>query len=279
MAFLKRCMKAWAPPALTDAYRKWRGLGIHFSGDFPDWPSAAAHAEGYDAAQILERVSWATQQVVDGKAAGERDSVLFDETPYPFPLIALLLRSAMENDGRLSVLDFGGALGSSYFQCRGFLGSLSVLRWSVVEQGHYVEAGRRQFENENLLFYETVSAAAKAAPPNVVLASGVLQYVPDPEKVLRSFVATGADYIVIDRTPIALDGRQVISTQSVPRSINPSSYPLRLFNEDHLKAPLLACYGELASFQAVDGILGYGPLKAVFKGFIFKKKNESKEGL
>lgn len=279
MVGLKRYVRAWLPPALTEAYRKWTGMGIHFKGDFPDWPTAVAHAEGYDAAQILERVSWATQQVVEGKAAGERDSVLFDETPYPFPVIALLLRAAMENGGRLSVLDFGGALGSSYWQCKNFLGSLGELNWSVVEQGHYVQAGKRQFENETLRFYETVPAAALASPPHVVLASGVLQYVPDPEGVLRSFAATGANYIVIDRTPIGVDGRQVISTQSVPRSINPSSYPLRLFNEDRLKAVLLPDYDEVASFQAVDGTLGYGALKAVFKGFIFKKKNESKEGL
>jgi putative methyltransferase (TIGR04325 family) len=276
---MKRYLKAWLPPALVDAYKKRARLGVHFRGDFPDWATAAACAEGYDSAQILDRVRWATQQVVSGKAAGERDSVLFNQKPYPFPVIALLLRAAMENSGHLSVLDFGGALGSSYHQCRDFLGGLHTLNWSIVEQAHYVHAGKLEFESESLRFYEAVSAATQASHPQVVLASGVLQYMSDPGDVLRSFVSSEAEYIVIDRTPIALDGRQVISTQSVPRSINLSSYPLRLFNEDELKAPLLSRYDEIASFPAVDGILGYGSLKAIFKGFIFKKKKEIKDGL
>ena len=274
---LKRCLKAWLPPVLVDAYKKWARLGVHFRGDFPDWKAAAAHAEGYDSSQILERVRWATQQVVSGKAAGERDSVLFDQTPYPFPVIALLLRAAAENEGRLSVLDFGGALGSTYHQCKDFLREVRTLHWNIVEQAHYVRAGKLGFETESLHFHETVDAASQAWPPQAVLASGVLQYMPDPGDVLKSFVSTEAKYIVIDRTPFALDGRQRISTQSVPSSINASSYPLRLFNEAQLKAPLLPHYDEIAAFPAVDGALGYGSLKAVFKGFIFKKKR-IKEG-
>jgi putative methyltransferase (TIGR04325 family) len=275
---IKRHLKAWLPPALVDAYKKWARLGVHFRGDFLNWETAAAHAEGYDSAQILERVRWATQQVTSGRAAGERDSVLFDQTPYPFPAIALLLRAATENGGRLSVLDFGGALGSSYHQCKDFLRDVSVLHWNIVEQAHYIRAGKLEFENESLRFYETVNAASQASPPQVVLASGVLQYMPDPSEVLKSFVSTKAAYIVIDRTPFAIDDRQRISIQSVPSSIYASSYPLRLFNEAQLKAPLLPHYDEIASFPAVDGILGYGSLKAVFKGFIFKKKKQVKEG-
>jgi putative methyltransferase (TIGR04325 family) len=278
MTLLKRCLKAWLPPALADACRKHARLGVHFRGEFSDWQTAAAHAEGYDSAQILERVRWATQKVVSGEAAGERDSVLFEQTPYPFPVIALLLRAAMENGGRLSVLDFGGALGSSYHQCKDFLKELSTLHWSIVEQGHFVRAGKLEFESESLRFHKTVGAVSQASPPQVVLASSVLQYMPDPVEVLKSFVSTEAEYIIIDRTPFALDGRQRISTQSVPSSINGSSYPLRIFNEAQLKAPLLSHYDEIAAFSSVDGTLGYGSLKAVFKGFIFKKKKRIKEG-
>jgi len=277
MTLLKRCLKDWLPPMLADTYKKQARLGVHFRGEFSDWQTAAAQAEGYDSVQILERVRWSTWKVVSGQAAGERDSVLFDQTPYPFPVIAILLRAAMEGGGRLSVLDFGGALGSSYHQCKDFLKEVSPLHWSIVEQTHYVRVGKLEFESESLRFHETVGAASQICSPQVVLASGVLQYMPNPVEVLNSFVSTEAEYIVIDRTPFALDGRQVISTQSVPISISASSYPLRLFNEQQLKMPLLPHYDEIASFPAVDGTLGYGALKAVFKGFIFKKKKRIKE--
>jgi putative methyltransferase (TIGR04325 family) len=279
MTLLRWCLKPWIPPALTDAFKKWTRRGIHFRGNFPNWSKAAASAEGYDSEQILERVRWATQQVVSDNAAGERDSVLFDHTPYPFPVIALLLRASMENNGYLSVLDFGGALGSSYHQCKDFLRMTSVLNWNIVEQAHYVRIGKLEFESESLRFYETVLCASQTSPPRVVLASGVLQYMADPAEVLKSLISTQAEYIVIDRTPFALNGRQIISTQLVPTSIGASSYPLRIFNEEDFKAPILSQYNEIASFPAVDGTLGYGSLKAVFKGFIFKKKKRIKEGL
>lgn len=279
MTLLKRRLKPWIPPALTDAFKKWKREGVHFRGNFPSWSKAAANAQGYDSEQILERVRRATQQVVSGKAAGERDSVLFDQTPYPFPVIALLLRAAMENNGYLRVLDFGGALGSSYYQCKDFLGMTKVLNWNIVEQPHFVRIGKLEFESNSLHFYDSVPVASQTSPPMVVLASGVLQYMPDPVEVLRSLISTQAEYIVIDRTPFALNGRQVISTQLVPSSIGASSYPMRIFNEEDFKAPILSQYNEIAYFPAVDGTLGYGSLKAVFKGFIFKKKNRIKEGL
>jgi putative methyltransferase (TIGR04325 family) len=267
-----RVLKAITPPFVGGIYRSIRGVGIQFRGRYPNWVSAEQRAEGYEAGQILECVRQATHKVVRGEASCERDSVLFHKTPYPFPVIAVLLRAALENQGRLNVLDFGGALGSSFYQCRDFLREVSPLRWCVVEQPHYVECGRREFESEILSFHESVDACVRVAPPQVILASGVLQYMPDPASVLGLFLQSAADYIVIDRTPVSIRGEQVISVQSVPSSINRSSYPLWLFNEAQLKAPLMKDYVEISRFDAVDGTLGSGRLKAEFKGFMFKKK-------
>lgn len=270
--------KAWIPPFVWGLCRKLHGTGIQFRGNYPDWVSAENHAEGYDAGQILDKVRQATHKVIQGEAACERDSVLFDQVPYPYPLISVLLRAASEKNGALNVLDFGGALGSSYFQCRDFLAQVSPLRWCVVEQRHYVECGRHEFENDVLSFFDSVEAAVQAAPPQVILASSVLQYLPNPDWALDSFAQTGADYIVIDRTPFSVSGKRVISVQVVPEEINGASYPLWLFNSDQFKAPLIKNYVEIASFDAVDGILGVGSLSAYFKGLVFQKKSIRKGG-
>ncbi len=222
--------------------------------------------------EILEKVRLATHKVLAGEVACERDSIVFEKATYPLPLIALLLRAAIERNGRLNVLDFGGALGSSYYQTRDFLASLPELRWCVVEQPHFVECGRREFQNSILQFYDSLNECMQAMPLHVVLASGVLQYLPDPTQVLASFVHSAPDYIVIDRTPISISGKQMISIQSVPSEINLSSYPLWIFNEHQLKAPLLKDYKEIACFDAVDGTLGTWKMKAAFKGFIFQKR-------
>ena len=67
---------------------RWGGR-ILFRGNYIDWASMEKHAEGYDAAQILEKVRQATHKVIRGEVACERDSVLFDRVPYPLPLIAI----------------------------------------------------------------------------------------------------------------------------------------------------------------------------------------------
>lgn len=260
------------PPLAYDIYRSIRGGGIQFNGVYPDWVSAQRQSEGYDADQILEKVRVASHKVLRGEVVWERDSVVFDAPQYPFPVISMLLRAAFENDGTLNVLDFGGALGSSYYQSRDFLNKVKSVKWCVVEQPNFVECGKREFQFENLLFNDNLENMIKDVRPNLILASGVLQYMSSPREILDIFSHSKADYIVIDRTPIAINGNQVISVQSVPSEINKSSYPLWLFNENILKEPLLTNYNEMASFPAVDGKLGNGTLKAVFKGFIFQKK-------
>jgi putative methyltransferase (TIGR04325 family) len=212
-------------------------------------------------------------KVRQGEAIAERDSVLFETPQYPFPLIATLLRAAQESQGNLSVLDYGGALGSSYYQCRDFLHGLKTLRWCIVEQPKFVACGQREFQNDTLYFYESVEASIAEAHPQVVLLSGVLQYLAKPVQLLNQLVAIGAAFIVIDRTPIVVCGQQVISVQHVPETINGSSYPVWLFNEEHLKSPFRGKYDELAVFDAVDGQLGHGALKARFKGFIYRQKD------
>src|SRR5690606_1701818 len=108
-------------------------------------------------------------------AVFERDSMLFDEVHHSFPVLAGLLRAAAENAGSLSVLDFGGSLGSSYYQCKDFLAVIRELQWSVVEQEHFVRAGREEFSTDRLNFFYSIAECVESAAPNVALLSGVLQ--------------------------------------------------------------------------------------------------------
>ena len=117
-------------------------------------------------------------QVKNGTAVHERDSVLFPKVEHNFALLAGLLQAV--DNGELSVLDFGGSLGSSYFQCRPFLASLKSVRWSIVEQPAYVECGRREFADERLRFYRTVEECLENESPQVLLLSGVIHCLADP---------------------------------------------------------------------------------------------------
>ena len=113
----RSAVRDWIPPiVLRVASRLRKSQG--FFGDYPTWGEAMRASSGYDAAHILEKVKGALLKVKRGQAIYERDSVLFDRIEYSWPLLTGLLWVASLNENRLSVLDFGGSLGSSYFQNR-----------------------------------------------------------------------------------------------------------------------------------------------------------------
>src|SRR5712691_3342391 len=120
----KAFVKLLAPPLLMKGYRFLRdrnGNNVYgLSGDYAAWEDAVHASTGYDSEVILEKTRTALLQVKNGQAVYERDSVVFDEVQYAWPLLAGLLWIATRSGGKLDVLDFGGSLGSTYFQNRAF---------------------------------------------------------------------------------------------------------------------------------------------------------------
>ena len=179
---------------------------------------------------------------------------------------------AARNGGRLSVLDFGGSLGSCYFQNREFLADLPNVRWSVVEQAHFVEAGRKLIQDERLVFYPTIVECVAEEKPNVVLLSSVLQYLKDPYAVLGELARRDVNLIIIDLAIFNNTQSNKIFLQNVPKSIYEASYPVHTLSESQLIKRLDSAGFELVvsfpsiNFPALDGI------DANFFGYIFKKK-------
>jgi putative methyltransferase (TIGR04325 family) len=275
---IKKYLKPFCPPILIDFFNTILGRGIRFSGIYPSWSAASAYAVGYNSDSILEKVIAATNKVISGEVKFERDGQTFDVALYPFPLIATLLRAAAENDGKLTVLDFGGALGSSYHQCRDFLLAVKQVRWCVVEQPHFAEAGNQYFLSDTLLFFKHMKTVVAEYRPNVILFSGVLQYLPDPYAVLNEAIDSPAEYIVVDRNPFTESEATIISVQKIPKQIIHSSYPVRLFNESEFRQIFAGKYSAVSTFDALDGTVGRGRLKATFKGIVFRKMGSPGSG-
>jgi len=242
-------------------------------GDYPDWASAVAVAKGYDAGNILEIQRASMRQVRDGQAVYERDSVLFDKIEYFFPALASLLLIASRNGNCLSVLDFGGALGSSYYQNRAMLAHLSDLSWHVVEQPHFVTAGQAEFQNDHLRFYSTIDASWAARRPDVVMLSSVLQYLENPEELLARIGKLGPDYILVDRTPILDQGRERIVVQTVPPIIYPANYACRLFAPGALETTLAPSYDVVFDFEVHAGtVIQVDESLARYRGMLFQRR-------
>jgi putative methyltransferase (TIGR04325 family) len=204
---------------------------VWFRGDYSSWAEARAASTGYDVPTILAKVRAATLQVISGAAACERDSVALEQVEYSLPLLVCLLYAASRSGNQLDLLDLGGSLGSSYWQNRKFLGHLSHVRWSVVEQAHFVQVGQAEIQNDILRFYPSVDTCMSKEGPNTVLLSSVLPYVEDPFAVLSSILAKQFEFVIMDRTPFFVaDLPDRITVEDVPAWIYAASYPAWFFN-------------------------------------------------
>lgn len=268
MSFIKPLVKDWLPPVLLRAFRQMHGKEIRFEGNYRTWEEAAALCTGYDAESILKKVLEATLKVKCGESAFERDSVLFDEIQYSWPVTAALMLAAARNSGELHVLDFGGSLGSSYFQNRQFLSKLRKISWSVVEQSKFVEIGKEQVSDGVLSFSANINESCEKFTPNVVLLSSVLQYLSNPFTVLENLTSKKISFIVVDRTPFSNDAVAKIKIQHVPTSIYSASYPCWFFSRDIFLQKMKSLnYRLVESFDALDKLSD----QAKWQGLIFEK--------
>lgn len=242
-----------------------------FHGDHTSWEEARRESRGYDDAAILEKTRIASAAARDDESVFERDSVLLLHPERPYPLIACLLAAALKCHGRLSVLDFGGSLGSTYFQCRPFLSGIGNLRWAIVEQPHYVAVGRREFSSDVLSFHDTPEEASAAIRPDILLLASVLPYVPEPHVTLARLLRLQIPSIVMDRTPFLKSDRDRLTVQVVPPEIYAASYPAWFFGQTRLLAAFdRAGYHAAEDWPCSDNYSLDGDT-AVYKGFLFVK--------
>jgi putative methyltransferase (TIGR04325 family) len=267
----RKLLKNWVPPGLVGPAKRILRQGIFFSGNYGDWKTASRHATGYEAEQILEQVKQAALKVKSGAAVFERDSVLFDQVEHSYPVLAGMLRAATENGNRLSVLDFGGSLGSSYFQCRDFLSVVHDLRWSVVEQEGFVRCGQENFETKQLRFFYTIEECLQHMTPDVVLLSGVLQYIESPVTVLEQLVEAATPYIIVDRTTFSGTLADMITMQHTPPSIYPASYPCRILSRQRFLELFQNRYEVIAEFDSNDTGGSVNGLDYTVSGMILRK--------
>ncbi len=247
------------------------GSGIRCSGDYASWAEALAASTGPYLPEFIERTRQAALLVKNGQAAYERDSVIFEQTQHSYPLLAGLLRAAVEHDGCLTVFDFGGGFGTSYFQCREFLSPVRTLRWLVVDQPLHVQHGRADFQTEELRFFESSHEVFAKHRPTVLLLSGVLPCVPEPYELLDQLLAAALPYVIVDRTFFLTRDDDRLTIQHGPYEIYPGTYPAWFLSERRMRATFAAHgYELLVAFDGFDQVAPEDEA-AYTKGFIFRR--------
>ncbi|HRU61236.1 MAG TPA: methyltransferase, TIGR04325 family [Bacteroidia bacterium] len=258
-------------------HRRWKqGLWpkSEWRGDYPSWASAEADSQGYENAMILERVTAATRAVQEGRAAFERDAVTFPERAFDPAVLAALQAMVAESGGTIELIDFGGSLGSLYYQYRPLLNGVKELRWVVVEQPHFVERGKSITPPGELSFTHSLSEIPGGEVNRVLLLGSVLSYLPDPWEFIREAQVYRFRFILIDRTACIRGRPTRLTVQYVPETVYPASYPAWLFRETDLKNAFKSDY-QLRS----DSVSPFSSLRiqedgaeVEWKSFFFERK-------
>ena len=156
-----------------------------------------------------------------------------------YPLLAGLLTASVRCGGRLSVLDFGGSLGQTWFGLEWTLRHLpSPTMWCVVDQPECVADGVPLFESDRLRFYASVDAAASEHELNTVVCSSTLQYLDEPYEILDMLARLTLPHLILDRTPISNEDTELIMRQHTPAVMGGDVHPLRTLSRARIDAVL-----------------------------------------
>jgi putative methyltransferase (TIGR04325 family) len=127
-------------------------------------------------------------------------------------------------------------LGSTYFWCRPFFGDEIRVTWHVVEQPNHVKVGQADFQTDELRFHATVEDVLAREKPDVLLLSGVLHFMEDPEAFLQKLVGYKIPALIVDRTPLWDHDRHRLTIQHVPAEIYQASYPAWFLSRSRIQA-------------------------------------------
>ena len=261
---VKKITKRILPKGIINLFT---GFFYGWHGNYSTWDEAKKKSSGYDAQLILDKVLKSAIMVRDGEAVYERDSVLYNEINYSFPVLSGLLWVAAQSDYRLNVLDFGGSLGSSYFQNKIFLDSIKNVNWCIVEQPGFVKAGVENLSTDRLHFFDSIDKCTDAFEIDIILFSSVLQYLKEPYKFIETVKSKQFKYIIIDRTPF-INNDDRITIQTVHPAIYKATYPCWFLNKNKFLEYFKPEYELIFEFDALDK----ANIPSEFKGYLFIKR-------
>jgi putative methyltransferase (TIGR04325 family) len=248
------------------------GVNNNWSGDYHSWQEAESNCTGYDNTAILDQVEKAVRKVMRGEAAFERDGVAFKTLVYSSHLHRVL-NEVYEMKGKpISVLDFGGSLGSLYFQYKDILHA-KIESWNVVEQSHFVLSGQSEFSNDKLKFFLCMDDVVNEKQPDVLILSSVICYLQNPYDWIKKFIETGIEHVIIDRTGFIQGNKDRLTIQRVPAAIYSASYPAWFLNEEKFLMAWLRDYDVCQEIPSmIEGPSKVDELTGYHKGFHLRKK-------
>jgi putative methyltransferase (TIGR04325 family) len=257
---------------IQDKYTKYLyRYGSGWSGDYKSWQDAMKFCSGYDDPSITEKVLSSILETKDQSDRYERDSSIIEGTP-DFAFNSLRWIKCFAEGNKINLVDFGGSLGSSFFQLKPFLDNYSV-KWNVIEQEHVSAVGKSKLENDQLKFFSNIQNIRDASSISTFFSSSALQYLQDPYKVLHDLNLREFNYLIFDRLSVLESDKDRLTIQVVPKKRYKAIYPCWFLSKEKflnylnkLGFVLMDSYSALGGKIATQSIAG-----SEYKAYVFQK--------
>lgn len=127
-----------------------------------------------------------------------------------FLLAAINLYLNLYSKKSLTVLDFGGACGSHFFEIKRFLPNDFSLKWFVVETDQMVKSAvNKGLHNDELNFVNSMEDIKIKI--DFIHSSGALQCVPNPYEIINKLISINASWMLFNRMMFNESNRDILT--------------------------------------------------------------------
>ncbi len=270
-----------APPILRKLFSRYR-----LSRVYTDYAEALADTHTYEDPQLIDLVSAKTLACRDSLASEPMHLV---RSWHTLQTLFVLARIGIE--GPLRVLEVGGACGALYFEMSHFLAE-KIQAWHVVETPSMAKAARRLFQDDRLRFFDSLQEGIAGYEPDLIIASFVLPYLPNPIEFFGFLLDVGARYVYVCRTPVGVGIRVPLITKQTcdlsshgpgkaPKHFQDrkTSQPITIIPEQTLLNAIPQHYKLLVFFQETETeriFIGLKTIRQRFVAFLVERIIECK---
>jgi putative methyltransferase (TIGR04325 family) len=232
---IKSIIKNLLPPVITKILPK-KSSDWGWFGEYETWEDAKKKSLGYEQNYILDKKINTFLRIKSNESVYELDTLLYNEPILNFQLLYVLSYISLEQSPELTIIDFGGSLGSAYYWVKNLLPKKIKYNWFIIEQKHIVKAGQEQFEKANLKFIENFEAyhVNNLKMPDLLVLCGALQCIESNAFIFDEIEKHKYPYVFIDRTPFFddVEKEESITIQKIPAHYyeQETTFPCRIFN-------------------------------------------------
>jgi putative methyltransferase (TIGR04325 family) len=256
-------IKRWISPAVAD------GLGSILPDRFQrfevveSWDDAERGCIGYEQSTLEDGGS--------GKASAGEETHRPTSRDLQFIAAVGICLEASRPGSHVRVLDFGGAFGHYFHVATSAFPNVSW-EWTVVETLTMVTLAARTEVGQSIRWTSDLDSALDERW-DFVLASGSLQYVPDPIRVLTK-LGRMAPYVLLTRLPLWPIDHHLPAIQRLSRRDRAGAYPTWVFSEDVFLEEIGAIGEVVLRFDVPEDTARIAGHRGIYSGLLIRSKDQ-----